>query len=211
MSLCTGPPGRAERQSVAVRSPAVNSTHVCRFYVDRDASRRAAVRADRRGRLRRAEAPSGDSRDRADARRRRRSARFGRHPRPVLPRRPVLHRGRAVRPLPGEVPPRPGAEDRRGQRVLAELPARRAHPSCLAGAGGCDLREAAGDQPMEPRPARRAGGRVRPTRLHRAPAAASSLAAGASRAGAGVGRAARGGADVRHPPRGLVPHLVEGG
>ena len=67
-------------------------------------------------------------------------------------RRPVLHRVRALRSASREAPPGSGGRARAlCVRVLAELPARRAYPTCAARRCRCDLREAAGHQPVEPR------------------------------------------------------------
>ena len=57
------------------------------------------------------------------------------------------------------------------QHLLAQLPARRPHPAGAARRRRRDLREAARDQPVEPRRAAGARAGDRPPRAHRAPAA----------------------------------------
>ena len=107
---------------------------------------------DRRGGYRRAAALAGDQGHRQPPGRRGRSARCGRRARSLFVRRAVLHRDRAVRSPPREAPAGSGRGARPlRQHLLAELPARRAHPPRAARRRARDLREAARHQSVEPR------------------------------------------------------------
>ena len=165
-----------ERYSLHVNAPQLAAVLRARSRARRNTAMRIGTeefRDHRRRRLRRAAPPQGDPGHRQPPGRGRRSARRGRRPRSVL----RSTSGSSPRSSGSTAISRSCAAVRSRSRVhyvsdlLAELPARRAHPAGAARRRRRDLREAAGHQSVEPRRAAGARARDRPPRLHRAAAA----------------------------------------